>query len=191
MAKPGKNREEKLAYLDAALKYVTGFRRAIDAGAHVGYWSKAMAEKFENVQAAEPWPDNQVKWLKNLEGYKNAKLFCGALGDKRQMVRMDGEGHSKHYAVPDESAAVEMRMIDEWGFDDVDFIKVDCEGADTLVLMGARETILRCAPVIIVEHHTPFLERYGLEEGAPLRFLESLGMTEVERHRCDHIFMFE
>ena len=41
--------------------------------------------------------------------------------------------------------------IDQFMFDDVDFIKIDCDGPDRLVLQGCLETIKRCKPVIHIE----------------------------------------
>jgi FkbM family methyltransferase len=183
-------RREKLAYLEAALAHVTQFRLAVDAGAHVGKWSRAMAERFEQVMAFEPMDENRRKWLSKGGARANISLIGMALGDRAGLVRMDGEGHSQHYAVADPAGAVTMVTLDEYGLETLDFLKVDCEGADTLVLRGAAQTLLRCRPVVMVESCDKFQHRYGLKPGAPLRFLEELGAVEVECHHMDHIFVF-
>jgi FkbM family methyltransferase len=46
---------------------------------------------------------------------------------------------------------VTMRTIDSYGFNDVDFIKIDVEGAELGVLRGATETIKRCRPAVQME----------------------------------------
>ena len=46
---------------------------------------------------------------------------------------------------------VTVRSIDSYGFDDVDFIKIDVEGAELGVLKGARDTIQRCRPAVQME----------------------------------------
>ena len=46
---------------------------------------------------------------------------------------------------------VTVRSIDSYGFDDVDFIKIDVEGAEMGVLRGAGETIKRCRPAVQME----------------------------------------
>lgn len=46
---------------------------------------------------------------------------------------------------------VTMQTIDSYGFDDVDFIKIDVEGAELGVLKGATDTIARCRPMIQME----------------------------------------
>lgn len=46
---------------------------------------------------------------------------------------------------------VTMRTIDSYEFDDVDFIKIDVEGAELGVLKGAKDTIARCRPMVQME----------------------------------------
>ena len=53
-----------------------------------------------------------------------------------------------------------IRSIDNYNYDDVDFIKLDCEGYEALILEGARNTIKKCRPVILMEQKT-LSKRYG------------------------------
>ncbi|GGH17223.1 hypothetical protein GCM10007036_18510 [Alsobacter metallidurans] len=50
-----------------------------------------------------------------------------------------------------------VRRLDAWRLDDVAVIKIDVEGHEAAVLAGARETILRNRPALVVEieerHH--------------------------------------
>jgi hypothetical protein len=46
---------------------------------------------------------------------------------------------------------VETRTLDSFSIDDVAVIKIDVEGHEENVLCGARETIDRCRPVLVVE----------------------------------------
>lgn len=103
---------------------------------------------------------------------------------------MEGEGHSKHYLVKDPKGDVPIVTIDSYDWKDVDLLKTDCEGADTLALKGAEQTILRCKPVLIVESHPRYDRRFGFEPGEPMRYLESLGAKQVAHHWCDYIFQF-
>ena len=188
------SRQEKLRHLDAALSFVKSFRLAIDVGAHVGNWTKVMASRFERVLAFEPYPPNQERWRRNMEGVANATLVDLAVGDENSYVRLQGEKHSKHFCikVPGYGADSDGRMIklDDYAFTDLDFLKVDTEGADALVLKGAAETIRRCRPVVIVESVPRFEARYGLPEGAPMKFLESLGAKRVWENWRDYVYVF-
>jgi FkbM family methyltransferase len=50
-------------------------------------------------------------------------------------------------------ASITMRTLDSFGFDDVGLLKVDAEGAEPLVLWGARGLITRCRPLISFERN--------------------------------------
>jgi hypothetical protein len=46
---------------------------------------------------------------------------------------------------------VETCTLDSFGFTEVDLLKIDVEGHEMAVLAGARETISRCLPWLIIE----------------------------------------
>lgn len=54
-------------------------------------------------------------------------------------------------------------------------IKIDVEGAEMLVLQGARETLSRCKPVVIFEHGIGASDVYGTKPEDVFRFFSSLG----------------
>lgn len=53
--------------------------------------------------------------------------------------------------VAERRLAVPMRQLDGLGLTDLTAVKLDAEGAEYEVLRGARETLLRCRPVLSVE----------------------------------------
>ena len=190
------SRQEKIGHLHTALTYVKNFRFAIDVGAHVGNWTRVMAERFEYVVAFEPLASNQARWRRHMEGVENVELVCAAVGDENVMTRLQDETHSKHYCIKDDAGDVEMLRLDDW-LDknyadpiDLDFLKVDTEGADALVLRGAEKVIRRCRPVVIVESVPRFEARFGLSEGAPMKYLEELGAVRVAEIWRDYIYVF-
>jgi FkbM family methyltransferase len=58
----------------------------------------------------------------------------------------------------------------------IDLIKIDVEGAEYLVLEGARETILKWKPLIIFEHGLGASDKYGYGPAELFQLLASWGM---------------
>ena len=72
-----------------------------------------------------------------------------------------------------------MRRLDGFGLTDLTAAKLDAEGAEYEVLRGARETLLRCRPVLSVdieERHRP-----GSTWAVPA-FLDALGYDTFWEH---------
>jgi FkbM family methyltransferase len=189
MPKTKPTRTEKLEHLRVAIPFCKKFRLALDVGAHQGLWSAIMAEQFNKVIGWEPYEPNQAAWIKRMAKYPNASLFKAACANYNGEAKLLGESHSKHYIEPSEAGPIEVHRIDDFNFEDVDLLKTDCEGADALVLMGARDTLLRCKPVVIVESFPRFEQkRYNLHAGAPCTYLEKLGFTQVAHMFCDYVY---
>jgi FkbM family methyltransferase len=180
----------------AAMGYVRPEpRRAIDVGAHVGLWSFQMAWDFGVVEAFEPMLEHRECWARNMshETEWHVGLWQYALGAEPGTVHVrtrTANSSGDTGVEPDgEGLAVEQRTLDSFGFDDVDLIKIDCEGYELFVCQGARETLLRCRPVVIVEQkpETGGPERYGIGETDAVTFLESLGAVRREGIQGDYI----
>lgn len=155
--------------LRAALEYCTRYTNAIDIGAHVGMWSMRLGEAFETVTAFEPVADHRECFTANVGAQKNVLLYPYALGADRGLVKIETEGGSSgnSCARPCEDGDVMMRALDSFDFHNVDFIKIDCEGFEEQVVLGARETFQRCHPCVIVEQKAkPLADNYG-KTGTP------------------------
>lgn len=183
----------QLNRIDAAVKACRrGRHRAIDAGAHVGVWSLHLAHWFEAVEAFEPIPENYECLTLNLDGLdlqRRVRAWPNALSDRNQVLQLTKVERSSWSWSPRVNAGfahldhltVAATSIDTFGWDDVDLIKVDVEGHEYAVLLGAVETIRRCRPVLIIEEkHDP---RFVASE-----FLKSLGMRETWRKKHDRLF---
>ena len=58
----------------------------------------------------------------------------------------------------------------------IDFIKIDVEGAEMLVLKGAEKTIKRCKPIVVFEHGLGGSDVYGTSPKQIFDFFEKCGM---------------
>lgn len=186
---------------ETAYKYVSHWRRALDLGANVGVFSRDFAKRFDEVVAFEPMPLTRDCLARNVP--PNVRVEGYALSDRPgelQMHRAEGSGGSfvvNHPGVPLPDEVPELRKVevparplDSFEFDAVDLIKLDIQGAEYAALVGARETILRHRPVIMVEEKA-FSETHAefIQKAADL--LVSYGMTPKEKAKTDRVYVFE
>ena len=148
--------ERELVYLD---RIIHGGRVAIDIGANIGLWSYALSSRFDAVEAFEPQPRCYAH-LKRC-GLPRVRLYDIALSSKAGAAELKVPAH-RGLRIPGlaslnevdgecERFRVALRKLDEFDFRNVDFIKIDVEGHESEVLAGARDTILREKPVMVVE----------------------------------------
>lgn len=179
----------------AALKFVRGSRGlAIDVGGHIGQWSHNMAKDFRHVHAFEPVETYAECWRKNMEGVSNTTLHPIALGGAAGVVSLKcgtpGSHGDTFIAPKDEANAaidVEMRTLDSFSFQNVDFIKIDCEGYELFVIEGGEKTIKHDKPCIIVEQKPGRAQKFGLEETQAVTLLKSWGAKQRGLMSGDYI----
>lgn len=163
-------------------------RAALDVGGHVGFWSYYLALAFQKVHAFEPNELFAQCFERNVRA-KGVTLHRVALGETKRKVALevDPENTGATHVRPGAEGTIPMRRLDDFGFDEVDFIKLDVEGYERRVLEGARETLARCRPVVIVEQKD-FAGRYGSERYAAAELLQSLGAALLAQVVQDLIF---
>lgn len=167
-----KYQSNKLMPALALCKYA---RTAVDVGAHCGLWSVQLGQYFERVHCFEPLPLHIECWKKNLGWKTSCVLHEVALGAEagtcgmRVVDGLSGRSHvNGHGEYP-------MRRLDDFELSDVDFLKVDVEGYELFVLMGAQDTIARNKPIIVVEQKPQHGGRFGLTDTAAVDWLNERG----------------
>jgi FkbM family methyltransferase len=125
---------------------------AVDAGAHIGYFTAIMARRAGpagRVVAFEPEPRNfeLLKTTCILNGAINVELRRQALGEREAEASLYlGSGnlgdHRLHATSGRTSIRVDVVRLDDcFGGRPVDFLKLDVQGSEPAVLAGARMTI--------------------------------------------------
>src|SRR5665213_3923982 len=166
----------------AAMELVRKDRRrtAVDVGAHIGLWSWNLAHWFKTVEAFEPVAAHRDCWQANMSTRQDeVSLHPFALGEREAMVAIHTADTSSGDSWVKGKGTIPMKKLDSFGFADVDFIKIDCEGYEEFVLRGGAETIKRDRPVIIVEQKRAMATKFGLKPLGAVEFLQGMGYKQV------------
>lgn len=174
--------EYQRPHRDVSLAHCRRRRVALDIGAHVGLWSRDLAAGFDEVHAFEPIGEFRECFARNVEG-RNVRLHPFALGNTECHARMErgAENSGTTHIVELADEGVEVRALDGLALPVVDYMKIDVEGFELFVLEGARETLLRCRPVITLEQKPHSARHFGVEQYAALNYLGALGAKALRR----------
>lgn len=163
---PAEFSDEELFYsgLDLSGKTV------VEAGAHIGLFTYLFSQTAKSVVAFEPNPETFKTASRNLRanrvsnvelinaglasasGTSNyvAERYVSARGSLKKDIQETLRERSDHLV----QAEVQLLAIDEvMRGKPVNFVKIDTEGYETMVLGGMRGTIERCRPDIYFEVH--------------------------------------
>ncbi len=157
-------------------KHVNKKRRAIDIGANMGIYSYYLSKHFRNVESFEPLENCTILLNKYASRIGNLKLYTVGLSNKNEKaflyVPIIGEGHLLNAGLASihdpggqrKQIEVPLHRLDDYGFKEVDFIKIDVEGHEYEVLEGAIETISREKPVLLIEIEQRHLGKKSIED---------------------------
>lgn len=136
-------------------------RTIVDVGANIGnhaaYWTAFVPHT--ELHAFEPVPDNYELLLLNAPG---AVCHPSALSDDTRRVAMavDWQNMGRSHVARHGEYKVVARTLDSFGLDDVTLVKIDTEGHERQIVFGARQTIARCHPAIVVEDELGWFDHY-------------------------------
>lgn len=144
-----------------------------DVGAHVGYYtvlSSVLAGPSGKVIAFEPLPAN-LKYLRRhlrLNGCDNVRVLTNCVGEGSSIARFDdSHGTGVGHLASEGTLEVQVRSLDEMvesgALPIPQFIKIDVEGAELLVLRGAERLMRRHHPILVLSTHSDDLDRTCLE----------------------------
>ena len=172
-----------------SLKHVRNQRLALDIGANVGLWSRDLVKHFNSVIAFEPVAMFRECLQRNVIA-ENLTVYSCALGDqdgKVNMIITEGNTGHTHVDPASKNGSTEIRRLDSMNLQDVDYIKIDCEGFEYRVLQGAEQTVRRCRPVVVIEQkpHDAYSQDYG--QFAAVELLEAWGMVRLDQVKDDWI----
>jgi len=138
---------------------------------------------LRNIVLAQAQTDDQMikSWYQSesLETTGNISTYNRGLGDAKGqfeiLIKKDNAGHNhienidvplpsgkaRRRTIEPEKVTIKVNTLDSYDFKDVDIIKVDTEGYEFPVVLGAEQTIVNQKPIVQLEmvHGQP--ERFG------------------------------
>jgi FkbM family methyltransferase len=150
-----------------------------DIGAHMGYYTLLAANATGPdgaVVAFEPQPRNALFLRRHaqINGHRQVTVEQLALTNTSGTARFQPEGSGTGHFAEDGEITVRMTTLDGYAAASglpPDVMKIDVEGAEAMILEGARTTLASARPSILLSTHGPEVERECRE------LLEAAGYT--------------
>jgi FkbM family methyltransferase len=168
--------------LPILLRYINEGDYVLDAGANIGCYSYAFLNKISKrgmLYAFEPSIDTFECLEYNLGEYRNVRLYNEALSYKQGYCKVIEENDNKgmNFCEEVKDKGISVRTIDSLNLRKIDFIKIDVEGDELNVLIGAYDTIKKFKPTLYIEINKHTLERKGLNKLDIFTWLDKNGYT--------------
>ena len=151
-------REYQKQQRENSIKFVDSFNTAIDIGACVGFWTRDLCKVFKRIICFEPYKNSSDCLIENLKEFDNYELYNVALSNQNGkgdlLVSKDGIGSNSlnDFALKnDYTIQVEKKRLDDYGFRNVDYIKIDVQFYELFVLEGAYQTLKDNNPLLCIE----------------------------------------
>jgi len=171
---------------------------AIDAGAYIGIHTLTMSRCFSTVHAFEPQLGVFQVLCGNLALNErlNVVTHNGALYDRSIAMRLAPQDHQEvgvpmvggdvDYNLIENAAALSFEIaapgdphvdaiaLDDLALENISLIKIDTQGSDLRVLVGAERTIARSKPVVLFEWERDLAALHGATLEGFFGFFEKL-----------------
>jgi FkbM family methyltransferase len=179
----GRCDREALDRLTRIVAAAVAGRTIVDVGANIGNHAIAFAEVAGSVIALEPHPTTYRLLEMNVAALGNVTALNVGASDAAARVRAvrprlnyGGTAITDRPAAPDESEwtfeVAPIDSIEAVAAADIAMMKFDVEGHEPAALRGARQTILRHRPLIVMEQNAESIEDGSSEA---LEILKSYG----------------
>lgn len=159
---------------------------AIDVGAFIGDTAIALAKKVGEhgcVVAIEANPDafkcltHNANHVKEMAGVVAPMLCLLGSGKESGAIITDPNAGASHFSKGGDIASKSLDEICAAAQVGIDFIKIDVEGWEPLVLQGAAQTLAKHKPDLLIEVNHGALARQGFTIYDICNPLEELGYT--------------
>tara|TARA_B100000029_G_C17102596_1_gene788463 strand:- start:2 stop:649 length:648 start_codon:yes stop_codon:yes gene_type:complete len=144
-------------------------KNCVDVGSHIGFWSKDFTKLFKHTYAFDPIPQVRECYVKNITN-SNYTLYPYGLGkeEKKINVLYNPKETGNTHASDKGNLDVEIKTLDSFNLEDIDYIKIDAEGYEIEVVEGAKK---------LIEKYKPFIH---IEAKKKVMVKQNITMTEIE-----------
>ena len=173
-------------------------KTVVQAGGNVGLFPIHLAEHFENVITFEPITETHDAFILNLverPHIKNIKLHRLGLGAQEgtaEKVTRYPKNWGANQIKASDTGDIKVIALDSLELEDVNLLWLDVEGSEIDALIGARKTIEKCKPVIVLETNGLIPGFGGDLSGSP-KVVEwmnkELNYVKINRMMRDDIFV--
>jgi FkbM family methyltransferase len=171
--------EKNVSYWIEKILLSTKNKVFYDIGANYGYYCLKLSTYANRIYAFEPASTTNDFLIKNvsINDIVNVKVYKLAIGDKEENVKINlyscsgnnslflrniPKDHPTKLVGQETVGLVSLdALIHNEGLNPPDLIKVDIEGAELYALRGARETIKKYQPALVIEYLEPTFKDAG------------------------------
>lgn len=141
--------------INSIKSYLINHREFVDVGAHIGIWSIKLADQFEKIYAFEPDPTNFECLKENIK----SRDIVNIIPYNMALSHYNGLCGIQHKSESNNSGNIEIipngkilcYRLDSFYLKNVDLIKIDTQGSEGKIILGAEKTLKINNPVIFLE----------------------------------------
>jgi FkbM family methyltransferase len=169
-------------------------KNMLDIGAHSGTYTISLAENCNHVYAFEPQKMTYYSLCGSvaLSNLKNVTCINYGLGSQEQVgkqklniISQDGGGSSLHNNNCNnvfQTEEIEIKTLDDFGFDNIGFIKIDVEDNELQVLEFAQNTLK-------ISNYPPILFEMNDYNTKLVYFLKDLKYNIININNCKNMYL--
>ena len=166
----------------------------LDIGAYIGSFTMTVAKRAKKVLAIEPDPKNYACLRANVSRFANVRTIRKGVWNSKKKLKLYLDSrypvaHSVVIQPGNKSVDIEVDALDnivsELGFNKVDFIKMNIEGAEIEALEGAKQVLKSVKKIVLDAHH--------IRDGKPTyplvcQFLEARGFKTYVANETETVY---
>ena len=175
---------------------------ALDIGCHYGFFTKWLSTRFQQIHAFD-FPNDIWQCFKinvaKFEHNNHITLHPYGVGETEKSVAINDWSTRHNRRGPlgnhiDPGAKIknyQIKSIDSLALNGCDLMMVDTEGYELKVLEGAKHTISKYKPIVVLEFHNRDLtSRFGHTLPQTKEYIEALGYRSLGFiNRVDQVFV--